>query len=99
MTPLIKQDFKPIIDKYNLKVITDINSIQTQKNITHKNKTCSDVNTIIQKQLHPYTKYYTGLKLLCKESYLYKSVRLYVNYTYEIKEIVGDIFVLNDGAR
>jgi hypothetical protein len=28
---------------------------------------------------------------LCKESYLYKIVRLYVNYTYEIKKMEGDI--------
>jgi hypothetical protein len=43
-----KQEIKPIITKYSLNVITDINLTQTQKNITNKNKTCSDVNTIVQ---------------------------------------------------
>jgi hypothetical protein len=94
-----KKEFINIVKKYKLKVIHQMSEITSKRNISHLNSTCDKVNYIIQKKTHPKSKYYEGLNLLCKKSYIYKSLRLFVNFTYKIEMIDKDYLLLNDGEK
>jgi hypothetical protein len=94
-----KKDFAEIVKKYNLKVVRNMNDVITKRNISHLNKTCDEVNDIIYKKNHPDKKYFVGMKLICNKSYVYKTLRLYVNYTYNVVAITDEYFLLNDGLE
>ena len=92
-----KSDIWDILKKYDIPVITDMKQVVTDKNICYTNETCDMVNNSCQKRLHPDEKYRVGSELICRQSYGKNKIRLYVNYTYSIVSIDGDMFVVTDG--
>lgn len=86
-----------VLKKYGIKFVTDKNNITTSKNVVALNKTCDLVNEIMYKKLHPKSKYFVGQQLICRKSMKIAKFRTYVNYTYTVKEIKDNSFILNDG--
>ena len=81
-------DISYIIDKYNIKKTTEI---LTNENQCYYNKTCSVVNDITYKRIHPKNKYYVGLIVFGNGTKLLGKQRIYSNCSYKITKINENI--------
>jgi hypothetical protein len=60
------------------------------------NETCDWVNKLISDKFQD-RKYFEGMELICRKSMKFGKIRTFVNYTYTVKEIKENTFVLDDG--
>lgn len=97
------KDVMKTLKKYKINIIKDMKDVKTTNNICYFNFRCDQVNKLVHnkfvakpKKVFNYknTDYYTGLELICREYYKNKNTKLFVNYTYIIKTINENAFVI-----
>jgi hypothetical protein len=96
---------KAICKKHNIKTIKHLDSVTTTSNISYFKFYADKINKVIHSKYGKNissaisidgNKYYPGLELVCKKHYKNNSVRLFVNYTYEIKSITKNSFTVHE---
>lgn len=93
-----------VFQNCGFKVINDMKLVDTKRNLTYFRDTSERVNKHIHSSIEQPSKiitidgikYWKGLELLCRESYINGNVRLFTNYQYVIKKINNKEFTVED---
>lgn len=95
-----KIDIVDLCQKFNIKTISNINKVNTINNLAYFNFRCDSISDFIHYNiLKSNTKFYEGLKIVCRKYHKARGITLNTNYTYKIKQLKKGCAVIEDETQ